>query len=223
MLAAKYELWIPRILGTEFRTLGLRLGLDAAMFGVGGLMGIRVATSVILGTAVNFLVLAPIMIARGDIAPRIGPTGATVALSRAEIVNQWSLWWGVTMMVVGSLIALVGKPEIFTSLFKNLRGKKKSETRQGHPGGNRAAALDFVRRRPNPLPVGGLAHPSLFRRADRARAALAAARHCSDRHLRELDGADVLDADQFAERRSPNSPSARSTAPIPPRTSSPAA
>jgi uncharacterized oligopeptide transporter (OPT) family protein len=127
MLAAKYELWIPRILGTEFRTLGLRLGLDAAMFGVGGLMGVRVATSVVLGTAVNFLVLAPIMIARGDIAPRIGANGATVALSRAEIVNQWSLWWGVTMMVVGSLIALVGKPEIFTSLLKNLRGKKKGK------------------------------------------------------------------------------------------------
>jgi uncharacterized oligopeptide transporter (OPT) family protein len=127
MLAAKYELWIPRILGTDFRTLGLRLGLDAAMLGVGGLMGVRVATSVMLGTFVNFLVLAPIMIARGDIAPRIGPNGAAVALSRAEIVNQWSLWWGVTMMVVGSLIALVGKPEIFTSLIKNLRGKKKSQ------------------------------------------------------------------------------------------------
>lgn len=127
MLAAKYELWIPRILGTEFRTLGLRLGLDAAMLGVGGLMGVRVATSVVLGTAVNFLVLAPIMIARGDIAPRIAPNGSTVALSRVEIVNQWSLWWGVTMMVVGSLIALFGKPEIFTSVFKNLRGKKKGK------------------------------------------------------------------------------------------------
>ncbi|MCA1658059.1 MAG: OPT/YSL family transporter, partial [Verrucomicrobiaceae bacterium] len=125
MLVAKYQLLVPRILGTEFRTLGLRLGLDAAMFGVGGLMGIRVATSVMLGTVVNFFILAPWMIARGDIAPRIGPTGATVALSRVEIVNQWSLWWGVTMMVVGSLIALAGKPEIFTSVFKNLRGKKK--------------------------------------------------------------------------------------------------
>jgi OPT family oligopeptide transporter len=125
MLAAKYDLWIPRILGTDFRTLGVRIGLDAAMLGVGGLMGVRVATSVVLGTVVNFFVLAPIMIARGDIAPRIGPTGATVPLSRVEIVTQWSLWWGVTMMVVGSLIALVGKPEIFTSVFKNLRGKKK--------------------------------------------------------------------------------------------------
>ena len=127
MLAAKWQLWTPKILGTEFRTLGLHLSLDAAMLGVGGLMGVRVATSVVLGAAVNFLVLAPIMIQRGDIAPRIGPDGATVALSRIEIVNQWSLWWGVTMMVVGSLIALAGKPEIFTSLFKNLRGKKKAE------------------------------------------------------------------------------------------------
>ena len=126
MLAAKYELWIPKILGTDFRTLGLRLTVDAAMLGVGGLMGIRIATSVLLGTVVNFMVLAPIMIARGDIAPRPGPTGALVPLSRAEIVNQWSLWWGVTMMVVGSLIALAGKPEIFTSVFKNLRGKKNA-------------------------------------------------------------------------------------------------
>lgn len=127
MLAAKFQLWTPKILGTEFRTLGLRLGLDAAMLGVGGLMGVRVATSVMLGTAVNFFVLAPLMIQRGDIAHRIGPDGATVALSRVEIVNQWSLWWGVTMMVVGSLIALAGKPEIFTSVFKNLRGKKKGK------------------------------------------------------------------------------------------------
>ncbi|MDQ3118401.1 MAG: OPT/YSL family transporter, partial [Verrucomicrobiota bacterium] len=125
MLAAQWQLWTPKILGTEFRTLGLRLTIDAAMLGVGGLMGIRVATSVFLGTVINFAVLAPIMVARGDIAPRPGPDGALVALSRAEIVNQWSLWWAVTMMVVGSLIALAGKPELFTSAFKNLRGKKK--------------------------------------------------------------------------------------------------
>ena len=125
LLAVKYHLWTPRILGTDLRTLGLRVGLDAAMLGVGGLMGIRVATSVMLGTAVNFMILAPIMIARGEIAPRITPQGATVALSRAEIVNQWSLWWGVTMMVVGSLVALAGKPEIFTSLIRNVRGKRQ--------------------------------------------------------------------------------------------------
>lgn len=47
--AAKMNLWIPNILGTDIRQLGLRFSLDAAMLGVGGLMGIRVATSVMLG------------------------------------------------------------------------------------------------------------------------------------------------------------------------------
>ncbi|MEX2043963.1 MAG: OPT family oligopeptide transporter [Opitutus sp.] len=113
LAAAKAHWWIPRILGTDVRTLGLRIGLDAAMLGVGGLMGIRVSSSVLVGTLVNFVVLAPWMIQRGDIAPRIDAAGRLVALNRAEIVNQWSLWWGVTMMVVGSLVALFAKPEIF--------------------------------------------------------------------------------------------------------------
>ncbi|MEO8741409.1 MAG: OPT/YSL family transporter, partial [Casimicrobiaceae bacterium] len=116
--AAKANLYIPTILGTDIRTLGLRLTLDAAMLGVGGLMGIVVATSCLLGAFVNFVILAPIMIQAGDIVARVGPTGAIVPISRVEIVNQWSLWWGVTMMVVGSLVSLFGHPEIFKGLFK---------------------------------------------------------------------------------------------------------
>jgi uncharacterized oligopeptide transporter (OPT) family protein len=116
--AAKANLYIPTILGTDIRALGLRLTLDAAMLGIGGLMGIAVATSCLLGAFINFVILAPIMIQAGDIAARIGPTGAVVPISRVEIVNQWSLWWGVTMMVVGSLVSLFGRPEIFRGLFK---------------------------------------------------------------------------------------------------------
>jgi len=120
-LAAKYALWTPKILGTDVRQLGLRLTLDAAMLGVGGLMGIRVATSCILGAFINFAVLAPIMIERGDIKAYTNPAGKLVQISRGEIVNQWSLWWGVTMMVVGSLVSLMAKPEVFTNAFKSLR------------------------------------------------------------------------------------------------------
>jgi uncharacterized oligopeptide transporter (OPT) family protein len=116
--AAKVNGWIPTILGTDIRQLGLRLTLDLAMIGVGGLMGIAVATSCLLGAFINFVVLAPIMIQAGDIVARVGPSGAVVPISRAEIVNQWSLWWGVTMMVVGSLVSLLGRPEIFKGLFK---------------------------------------------------------------------------------------------------------
>lgn len=116
--------YVPRILGTDIRQLGLRLTLDAAMLGVGGLMGIAVASSVMLGAFINFVILAPIMIQAGDIAARIGPTGAVVPISRSEIVNQWSLWWGVTMMVVGSLVSLAARPQIIISAFRNLGGKK---------------------------------------------------------------------------------------------------
>jgi len=114
---------VPKILGTDIRQLGLRLTLDVAMWGIGGLMGIAVATSCFMGAFLNFVVLAPIMIQAGDIAPRISPTGALVPISRAEIVNQWALWWGVTMMVVGSLVSLFGRPEMITSAFRNLRGR----------------------------------------------------------------------------------------------------
>jgi OPT family oligopeptide transporter len=117
---------VPRILGTDIRQLGLRLTLDAAMLGVGGLMGIAVATSCLLGAFVNFVVLAPLMIQAGDIVQRVAPSGQVVAISRAEIVNQWSMWWGVTMMVAGSLVSLAAKPELFTSAFKSVFGKGKA-------------------------------------------------------------------------------------------------
>jgi uncharacterized oligopeptide transporter (OPT) family protein len=118
----KAQGYIPTILGTDIRQLGLRLTLDVAMLGIGGLMGMAVAVSCLLGAFINFAVLAPIMIQAGDIVQRIGPNGAPVPISRAEIVNQWSLWWGVTMMVVGSLVSLLGRPEIFKGLFRR-RGR----------------------------------------------------------------------------------------------------
>ena len=116
--AVKVDAYIPKILGTDIRVLGLRLTLDMAMVGVGGLMGIAVASSCMLGAMLNFGLLAPLMIQAGDIAPRVKLDGTLVPLNRAEIVNQWSLWWAVTMMVVGAIVGLLAKPELVTSLFK---------------------------------------------------------------------------------------------------------
>jgi uncharacterized oligopeptide transporter (OPT) family protein len=118
MLAAKYQWIIPSILGTDIRQLGLRLTVDAAMLGVGGLVGIRVCTAMLIGAAINFLILAPLMIQAGDIVARVSETGKAIPISRSEIVNQWSLWWGVTMMVVGSLVSLLARPDILTGAFK---------------------------------------------------------------------------------------------------------
>ncbi|MBK9469283.1 MAG: OPT/YSL family transporter [Gammaproteobacteria bacterium] len=121
LYADKLGWWIPRILGTDVRQLGLRFTLDAAMLGVGGLMGIRVATSCMLGAVLNYAVLAPIMIQRGEIREYTSPAGVLIPISRGEIVNQWALWWAVTMMVVGSLVGLLAKPELFTGALKSLR------------------------------------------------------------------------------------------------------
>jgi uncharacterized oligopeptide transporter (OPT) family protein len=120
-LAVQYDLWLPKILGIDVRALGLRLTLDSAMMGVGGIMGIRIASSCLIGSVVNFVVLAPLIIQQGDIAPRIGTDGKLVALSRVEILNQWSIWWGVAIMVVGSLVSLLAKPEIFHLLLSFFR------------------------------------------------------------------------------------------------------
>jgi hypothetical protein len=76
------------------------------------------------GSLLNFALLAPWMIQRGDIVERIAPSGKVVPISRVEILNQWGLWWAVAIMVVGSIVTLLAKPEIFTGLFKSF-GKKK--------------------------------------------------------------------------------------------------
>jgi uncharacterized oligopeptide transporter (OPT) family protein len=129
--AAKLNWWIPQILGTDIRQLGLRVTLDAALVGVGGLIGIRVASSVMLGAVINFVIVAPLIIQHGDIVKRVLPSGTVVAISRAEIVNQWALWWAVTMMVVGSLVALLARKELWVAAWASMRGKNKDAPAAG--------------------------------------------------------------------------------------------
>jgi uncharacterized oligopeptide transporter (OPT) family protein len=131
--AAKASGAIPRILGTDIRQLGLRFTVDAALMGVGGLIGIRVASSCLIGAILNFVVLAPIMIQRGEIRSYTNATGAVVAISRAEIVNQWALWWGVSMMVVGSLVSLFARPDLFSGLWRMLRQRRAPSSREIDP------------------------------------------------------------------------------------------
>ncbi len=148
-LTVKYPAMIPRILGTDIRQLGLRLTLDAAMLGVGGLMGIRIASSVMIGAFINFFILAPIMIQRGDIKAYTAPNGLLVQISRGEIVNQWALWWGVSMMVVGSMVSLLGKPELIRSFFK-----KKTIATNNTPKG-----VDVLKNIELPLWMSGVGVP----------------------------------------------------------------
>jgi OPT family oligopeptide transporter len=129
----------PTLGGIPIGQLALWPALDLAMLGTGGLMGIRTATSMVIGMVINFFILAPWMIRRGDILTKTSHlnwdqvqeriAAGTMTLQQAtygrtEIVNQWAIWWGVGIMVVGSLVALFAKPKVIIDAFKGMTGKK---------------------------------------------------------------------------------------------------
>lgn len=127
---------IPRLAGVDIRQLALSPTLDLAMIGAGGLMGIRAASSMLIGMALNFMVIVPIMISIGEIKPvtdlatgviKTTATGEQV-FGRAHILNTWSLWWGIVMMVVASMVALFAKPQVFVNAAKMLFAKKSEKT-----------------------------------------------------------------------------------------------
>lgn len=109
---------IPRILGTDIRQVAINPILDLTMFGAGGLMGVRIATGLLVGCVVNWFVLAPLMIRLGEIPP--GPNGL---FGRGYLLNSWCLWWGVAIMVTGSLTGLFTKPELLIGPLRGLMGR----------------------------------------------------------------------------------------------------
>ncbi len=115
---------VPSIFGVDIRELSLRPKLDIAMFGTGGLMGVRITTSMIIGAVVNFAIVAPWMIHVGEIKGTVDAAGVE-HFGRALIVNKWSIWWGVGIMVVGSLVALFAKPKLLIDPFRALFSRKK--------------------------------------------------------------------------------------------------
>ncbi|MDP2304633.1 MAG: OPT/YSL family transporter [Pseudomonadota bacterium] len=122
-LGAQYSWWVPKIMGTDLRQLGITPVLDLTMFGAGGLTGLRIANSLMIGAFLNFGVLAPWMISIGEILPKADGT-----FGRAHLLNTWCLWWGVAIMVAGSLAGLFAKPQIIISAFTGLFAKKDAST-----------------------------------------------------------------------------------------------
>jgi OPT family oligopeptide transporter len=140
---------LPKLVGVDIRQLALSPTLDFAMLGAGGLMGIRAASSLLLGAALNFVVVVPTMIALGELQPKSGSIAeGTAMFGRAHIVNNWSLWWGITMMVVASLIALFARPDVFVAAFRSLRRRPDDRVEE-----------DVVRDIELPLPVSWIGVP----------------------------------------------------------------
>jgi len=125
---------LPRLAGVDLRQLALSPAVDLAMVGAGGLMGIRTAVSLMVGMIANFAIVVPWMISMGELAPRSGSVAAGDALfGRAWILNNWALWWGIAMMLVGAMASLFARPEVFVQAWRTLRG-----------GPGRAAGTDVL-------------------------------------------------------------------------------
>lgn len=120
---------LPKLVGVDLRQLALSPTFDFAMIGAGGLIGIRTAVSLLLGAGLNFVIVAPVMISLGEIQPRAGSIAEGTALfGRAHILNSWSLWWGIMMMVVAAMVALFARPEVFVEAYRTLTGKARPST-----------------------------------------------------------------------------------------------
>ncbi|MCS7089227.1 MAG: OPT family oligopeptide transporter [Verrucomicrobiota bacterium] len=115
--------WIYRVVplkirGLDLRELTVRLDTDFVMMAAGGLMGIRVGVSLLVGAVVNYLILVPWAIETGAIQGRIGEDGLLHYGFRT--ITAWALWGGVAMMTTASLLAFFSKPAMVIGAFRGL-------------------------------------------------------------------------------------------------------
>lgn len=113
--------WTPTIRGVEVTKLTLRPELDLTMIGAGGLMGIRTGFSLLLGASINYALLAPMAVQWGEINQPVS----------FRSITFWSLWAGVAMMTVASVLAFFAKPQILISAFAKLFRKSDNSPISG--------------------------------------------------------------------------------------------
>ena len=104
------------ISGLPLARLTIKWDMSLVMVAAGAIMGFRVAWSMLAGALVNYLILAPAMIRRGDIAP----LAAGDPVGFRDIV-RWSLWVGVSLMVVSSFVSLALHGRTIGRAFSGLR------------------------------------------------------------------------------------------------------
>lgn len=118
-----YKLCSMKIGGIELRELTIRPDTDFVMMAAGGLMGIRTGVSLMVGAVVNYFILAPWMINRGDL---VGKSAAGIVHYGFRNITMWAMWGGVAIMTTASLYAFFSKPQIIIDSFTTLLRKKKA-------------------------------------------------------------------------------------------------
>jgi OPT family oligopeptide transporter len=127
-IAERGHAMIPRIFGVDIRKLGLSPTLDLAMFGAGGLMHIRYALNMFLGTMLAWALLGPWAVSRGWVMKKGVVLDAGDAFAYKDVLTGWNLWPGVGMLVCASLAAFLAKPKVIISAFAGFLGKKQQGT-----------------------------------------------------------------------------------------------
>lgn len=119
-----YKFWTPTIHGSPLNKLTIQMDSSIVLFGTGGLLNLRTGASMILGGALNYAIIAPILVRDGIIAS-----------AGYRPINMWSVWGGVAIMTTASLYSFFAKPDIILSAFAMLKKKK---------GAKAAHALDHI-------------------------------------------------------------------------------
>ncbi len=137
VLIGKFGYQFRKIAGIDPVQLTITPALDVALIGAGGLMGIRAGSSLLIGAILNYAILVPWMIHRKDILPSNPPEGFAEAILNPALLDTmkygmrqitlWSLWPGVTIMVVASFIVFFAKPKIILSAIAGLFAKKSPD------------------------------------------------------------------------------------------------
>ncbi len=111
-----YRWFTPSIMGTPLKDLSIRWDSSVVMMATGGLMGIKVGCSLLVGAIFNYCFLVPWAISSG-----------VIASASWKAINMWLLWGGVAMMTTSSLYSFFSKPDIIFAAFKRVSGKKTSD------------------------------------------------------------------------------------------------
>ncbi|MBX3275748.1 MAG: OPT/YSL family transporter [Sandaracinaceae bacterium] len=114
-----------KIGGVDLRQLTVQAETDFVMFAAGGLMGIRTGVSILVGAAINYLWLAPMVIGWGDITEAVRQGEVVPGAYGFRQITSWALWPGVACMTTASLFAFFSKPKIILDSFKALTKKKE--------------------------------------------------------------------------------------------------
>jgi uncharacterized oligopeptide transporter (OPT) family protein len=120
-----YRVVTPKVMGTPLKDMTVRVDTDFVMVAAGGLMGIRTGVSILVGAVVNYCILVPWMISRGDIEGVVRDGALVYSFKN---ITMWALWGGVAMMTTSSLFAFFSKPKVllmaFSGLFKKRVGQE---------------------------------------------------------------------------------------------------